>query len=162
MRFLWFGKKKSALTPEVVLEPQREPEEIFSVTGYICETNPITNAKNAELNAHTINSLLLSIYSQSHDPADVAAQEFFQERGAIVLPVTDYSLNVERGISARVFDGDIKRTVLVGSPSVISRASTPFSDAIAAAVASSPRSLVVAIDGIAYANFEITKEILYS
>ena len=162
MRFLWFGKKKSVSKPEVVVEPKREPEEIFSVTGYICETNPIAGTKNAELNAHTINSLILSIYSQAHDPADVAAQEFFQERGAILLPVTDYSMNAERGISARVFDGDVKRTVLVGSPTVISRASTPFSDAIASAVAANPRSLVVAIDGIAYANFEVTKEIRYS
>lgn len=162
MKFLWFGKKKSAPKPEAMQEPIREPEEVFSVTGFICETNPIAGTKNAALNAHTINSLILSIYSQSHELADVAAQEFFQERGAIALPVTDYSINAERGISARIFDGDVKRTVLVGPPAAISRASTPFCETIAAGVAAAPTSLVVAIDGIAYANFEITKDTLYS
>ena len=108
----------------------------------------------------SINSAILSILSQANSPADVAAQEFFQERGAVVLPISDYSFAPDRGFSARVIDGEIKRTVLIGNPEVIARATTPFSASIAAAVLSDPTSFVVAIDGIAYANFGISKEVI--
>ena len=160
MRFLWFGKKKVAATTlnEVVTPP--EPQEIYSVTGYICETNPVSGSKNTELTAQTINSAILSILSQANSPADVAAQEFFQERGANVLPVSNYAFSSERGFSGRVNDGQSQRTVLLGTARVIARATIPFSAEIAATVASNPEAFVVAIDGIAYASFGITKEII--
>jgi phosphatidylserine/phosphatidylglycerophosphate/cardiolipin synthase-like enzyme len=158
MKFLWFGKKKS-VTP-VELAPQAAPQEVYSVTGYICETNPQSGAKNTELSAETINSAILTLFSQAQSPADIAAQEFFQERGANVLPLSDYAFSVERGFSGRILDSQIKRTVLIGPASVIARVTTPLSTLLADAVASAPEISVVAIDGIAYAAFSITKEVL--
>ena len=158
MRFLWFGKKKAA--PAVEVEVVREPQEVYSVTGFICETNPMSGAKNTELRADTINSMILSVLSHASSPSDIAAQEFLQERGAIVLPTSDYSFSAERGFCARVSDEGVTRTVLLGSPEVIARATTPFCKDIAAAVSENPDCLVVAIDGIAYASFGITKELV--
>ncbi len=158
MKFLWFGKKKS-VTP-VELAPPAAPQEVYSVSGYICETNPEAGAKNTELSAQLINSAILSILSEANSPADIAAQEFFQERGANVLPLSDYAFSTERGFSGRILDGEIKRTILIGPASVISRVTTPFTEALLNAVASSPEQFVVAIDGIAYATFGITKEMV--
>lgn len=158
MKFLWFGKKKASKQVEVT--PPPAPQEVYSVVGYICETNPEAGAKNTELPAQFINSAILSILSKAHSPADIAAQEFFQERGANLLPVSDYAFSAERGFSGRIQDGEIKRTVLIGPTSVISRVTTPLSSSIANAAASNPDLFVVAIDGIAYAAFGITKEII--
>ena len=158
MKFLWFGKKKAA--KQVDVTPPPAPQEVYSVVGDICETNPEAGAKNTELPAQLINSAILSILSKSHSPADIAAQEFFQERGANLLPVSDYAFSAERGFSGRIQDGEIKRTVLIGPTSVISRVTTPLSSSIANAAASNPDLFVVAIDGIAYAAFGITKEII--
>ncbi len=159
MRFLWFGKKKAKVTSA---PPASEvaKQEVYSVTGFICESNPDPSSRGSELNPHTINSAILSILSEANSPADLAAQEFFQERGAIVLPISDYSFSPERGFSARIIDGGAKRTVLIGNPEVIARATVPFSASIAAAVLSDPTSFVVAIDGIAYANFGISNEVI--
>jgi len=159
MRFLWFGKKKAKVTPTTPA-PEVAKQEVYSVVGFICESNPDPSSRGSELNPHIINSAILSILSQANSPADVAAQEFFQERGAVVLPISDYSFAPDRGFSARVIDGEIRRTVLIGNPEVIARATTPFSASIAAAVLSDPTSFVVAIDGIAYANFGISKEVI--
>ncbi len=158
MKFLWFGKKKS-VTP-VEAAPPPVLQEVYSVSGYICETNPEAGAKNTELSAQLINSAILSILSEANSPADIAAQEFFQERGANVLPLSDYAFSTERGFSGRILDGEIKRTILIGPASVISRVTTPFTEALLNAVASSPEQFVVAIDGIAYATFGITKEMV--
>ena len=122
MKFLWFGKKKASKQVEVT--PPPAPQEVYSVVGYICETNPEAGAKNTELPAQFINSAILSILSKAHSPADIAAQ------------------------------------VLIGPTSVISRVTTPLSSSIANAAASNPDLFVVAIDGIAYAAFGITKEII--
>ena len=158
MKFLWFGKKKAATPVEVA--PRPLPQEIYSVSGYVCETNPAAEAKNTELNAQLINSAILSILSQGGSPADTAAQEFFQERGANVLPISEYVFSAERGFSGRILDGQIKRTVLIGPAAVIARVTTPLSGALANAVASSPEQFLVAIDGIAYAAFGISKELI--
>ena len=158
MKFLWFGKKKASKQVEVT--PPPAPLEVYSVVGYICETNPEAGAKNTELSAQLINSAILSILSQANSPADIAAQEFFQERGANILPLSEYAFNAERGFSGRILDGSIKRTILIGPARVIARVTTPFSGTLLNAVASSPEQFVVAIDGIAYATFGITKEII--
>jgi len=158
MKFLWFGKKKAAKQVEVT--PPPAPQEVYSVVGYICETNPEAGAKNTELPAQFINSAILSILSKAHSPADIAAQEFFQERGANLLPVSDYSFSAERGFSGRIQDGDIRRTVLIGPASVIARVTTPLSNSLASAAANNSDLFVVAIDGIAYAAFGITKELI--
>ena len=158
MKFLWFGKKKS-VTP-VEAAPPPVLQEVYSVSGYICETNPEAGAKNTELSAQLINSAILSILSEANSPADIAAQEFFQERGANVLPLSDYAFSTERGFSGRILDGQIKRTVLIGPAAVIARVTTPLSGALANAVASSPEQFLVAIDGIAYAAFGISKELI--
>jgi len=76
------------------------------------------------------------------------------------LPVSDYAFSAERGFSGRIQDSEIKRTVLIGPTSVISRVTTPLCSSIANAAASNPDLFVVAIDGIAYAAFGITKEII--
>ena len=160
MRFLWFGKKKAPqiLAPEV--EIARTPVEVFSVSGFVIESNPVPGNKNTELSHGTINSMILSVLSEASSPADVAAQEFFQERGANVLPINSYSFSAERGFSSRVVDGAITRTVLIGPVEAISRATTPFCPSIAAATQSSPESFVVAIDGIAYAAFTLRSELV--
>jgi hypothetical protein len=158
MRFLWFGKKKTVKPVET--PPPPTPQEVYSVIGYICETNPEAGAKNTELSAQLINSAILSILSQANSPADIAAQEFFQERGANVLPISDYSFSAERGFSGRIQDGDIERTVLIGPASVIARVTTPLSNSLASAAANNPDLFVIAIDGIAYAAFGITKEFI--
>ena len=157
MKFLWFGKKKS-VTP-VELAPPAAPQEVYSVTGYVCETNPQSGAKNTELSAQTINSAILTIVSQVNSPADIAAQEFFQERGANVLPLSDYAFSAERGFSGRVLDEQTQRTILIGPAPAIVRVTTPLASSIATAAASNPDIFVVAIDGIAYAAFGITKEL---
>jgi hypothetical protein len=159
MRFLWFGKKK-VKAAQVSSAAEEARQEVYSVSGFICETNPDPTSRGSELNAHTINSAILSVLSEASSPADLAAQEFFQERGAIVLPISEYGFTAERGFSARVIEGDIKRTVLIGNPVVIALATTPFCPSIKAAVTAEPGSFVVAIDGIAYASFGITKEFI--
>ena len=95
-----------------------------------------------------------------HPQADIAAQEFFQERGANVLPINSYSFTAERGFSARVVDGAITRTVLVGPVEAITRVTTPFCQSIAAATQVNPEAFVVAIDGIAYAAFTLSSELV--
>ncbi len=150
------GKKKAKQAPPV--EPIREPEEIFSVEDFISVNNPITGSNKTVLTDEVINSAILSLLSQDHSPANLAAQTFFQSRGANLLPTTDYSFKPARGYSARVQDGDLQRTVLIGAPIVVAKATVPFSEAIALAVAENPKSVVVAIDGIAYASYQITSE----
>lgn len=160
MRFLWFGKKKTA--PQVVdqVEIVSQPQEIYSVIGYVCDANPMSGAKNTQLPSRVINSLALTVLSQTSSPADIAAQEFFQEHDANVLPISDYSFNADRGFSARVLDGTQQRTVLIGTPKVIARVSAPFSPKITTAALDNADGFVVAIDGIAYASFAIAKEII--
>ena len=160
MRFLWFGKKKAKESSAPTPETPRELQESFSVSGFAMESNPVAGTKNSELSHQTINSLALSVLSQAHHDSDKAAQEFFQERGAIVLPISSYSFNAERGFSARVQDGEISRTVLIGPVAEIARATTPFCPSIAAATAQHPEAFVIAIDGIAYATFTISRELI--
>jgi len=159
MRFLWFGKKKDKAAPVSPLAEEVR-QEVYSVSGFICETNPDPASRGSELNAHTINSAILSVLAESSTHADLAAQESFQDRGANNLPNSDYAFTAERGFSARVSEGDIKRTVLIGNPVVIARATTPLCASIKAAVMAEPASFVVAIDGIAYASFGIAKEFI--
>ncbi len=159
MRFLWLGKKKvKPNSIRVVQEVIRK--EVFSVSGFVCQTNPDPSSRGSELTTESINSAILSVLAAASSPADLAAQVFFKERGAIVLSISDYSFVPERGFSARVIEGATKRTVLIGNPVVIARSTTPFSATIAAAAMADPTSFVVAIDGIAYACFGITKEII--
>lgn len=160
MKFLWFGKKKAA--PEIVVEPELtpEPQEIYSVIGYVCDTNPLDGVKNTQLNAELIHSMALSVLSQTSSPADIAAQEFFQQHGANALPISDYSFTADRGLSARVSEMGVQRTILIGTPEIIARVSAPFSPKIVAAVLSNADCFVVAIDGIAYASFAIAKDII--
>lgn len=162
MKFLWFGKKKKD-TPAVENEVLREPQEVYSIVGFQCINAPLSGTKalkSLELSHQEINSLILSLVSQEHSPSYLAAQEFFQEQGANVLPVRDYSFNVERGLSARVQDAEVTRTILIGPAKVIAHATTPFCDAIADAVLATPECSVVAIDGIAYATYSINCELI--
>ena len=160
MRFLWFGKKKSQSSAPVKVKEERTPEEVFSVSGFVIESNPEPATKNTELSHSTINSLILSVLSQASSPADIAGQEFFQARGAIVLPIDDNSFSAERGFSARVRDGEKNRTVLIGPAPVITRATTPLCNSLASAIAADNSLFVVAIDGIAYAAFGIGSELI--
>src|SRR5450631_3469489 len=152
MRFLWLGKKKVARTLPVEVLP--EPVEIFTVSDFISINNPISGSSKTGLIDDVINSAIFSLLSMDHSPANLAAQTFFQSRGAISLPTTDYSFNPERGYSARIQDGELQRTILIGTPIVIAKATTPFCEAIASAVAQNPNCYVVAIDGIAYASYQ--------
>jgi len=156
MRFLWFGKKKVATTP--TLETIREPQELFTVTDFIVISNPIIGSSKTELTDEVINSAIFSLLSNDHSPASSAAQIFFQSQGAILLPTVDYSFSPARGCSARMNDGDIQRTVLIGPPVVIARATIPFCQKIADAAAANPDCSIVAIDGVAYASYQITRE----
>ena len=163
MRFLWFGKKKVSTAPTAEVEVTREPQEVYSIVGYQCLTAPLAGTKalkNLELSRQAINSLILTLVSQEHSPAYIAAQEFFQEQGANHLPIRDYSFSAERGLSGRVQDDEVTRTVLIGPAKVIARATTPFHDAIAEAVLASLEISVVAIDGIAYATYSINCELI--
>jgi len=160
MRFLWLGKKKSARPEPADVQEERTPQEVFSVSGFVIESNPEPATKNTELSHATINSLTLSVLSQASSLADIAAQEFFQARGAIVLPIVDNSFSPERGFSARVQDGEKLRTVLIGPDSVITRATTPLCSSLASAIAADDSLFVVAIDGIAYAAFGIGSELI--
>jgi len=156
MRFLWFGKKKVAQAPP--LETPRAPQELFTVSDFIAINNPITGSSNTGLADEVINSAIFSLLSNDHSPANFAAQTFFQSHGAILLPTLNYSFNPARGYSARIQDRDLQRTVLIGAPVVIARATTPFCQEIADAVAANPECFIVAIDGIAYASYQITSE----
>ena len=174
MGFLWFGKKKKATRTVLVEAPEpAKPIEVFSVENYLCDTNPLGNSGKSgasELSHALINSVILTLLSQGNSPAEIAAQEFFQQRGAIELPISDYSFTPDRGYSARIDDGDGQRTVLIGAPAVVQRATTPLSAMLASAIngeasegiapkASSAKYLV-AIDGIAYVSFEICSSII--
>jgi hypothetical protein len=104
--------------------------------------------------------MILSVLSQATSPADIAAQEFFQERGANLFPINSYTFTAERGFSSRVVDGATTRTVLIGPVEAITRVTTPFCPSIAAAIQGNPDSFVVAIDGIAYAAFTLGSELI--
>ena len=158
MRFLWFGRKKRP-TLLVAPEPERKLVEIFSVTDFVCETNPLQGVKGSQLEAHTIYSYILSLLSGGGSPADLAAQEFFQERGGALLPILDYSHSPDRGYSARIVDAELQRTVLMGTHQVVARASAPFAPMILNALELNPEAFVVAIDGIAYASFAVVSEL---
>ena len=160
MKFLWFGKKKVKKELRLEVEKEREPEEVYSVVGFTCETNPMAAAKNTQLHLEVINPLILSVLSTANSPADVAAQEFFQAHGANLLPAEGFTYSAERGYSSRVLDEKTLRTVLIGPAPVIARASTPFCSVISAAIADNPQAFVVAVDGIAYASYSITKELV--
>ena len=160
MKFLWFGKKKVSPQPAITIEIVAEPQEIYSVTGYVCDTNPLDGTKNTQLNVELIHSMALSVLSQTSTPADIAAQEFFQQHGANALPIADFAFSTDRGFSARVSEMGVQRTILIGAPEVIARVSAPFSLKIAAAALENADGFVVAIDGIAYASFAIAKEII--
>lgn len=156
MRFLWFGKNKIVPTP--TLEKIREPQELLTLTDFIAINNPVMGSSKTELTGEVINSAIFSLLSNDHSPASVAAQIFFHSHGAILLPTLDYSFNPARGYSARMNDGDIQRTVLIGPPVAIARATTPFCRKIADAAAANPDCSIVAIDGVAYASYQITRE----
>lgn len=160
MRFLWFGKKKHNPKVETPTETVAEIQEVFSVVGYVCDTDPMAGAKFTQLSAELVNSMALTVLAQADSPADLAAQEFFQEHGANVLPISDYAFSADRGFSARVTDNELQRTILIGTPDVIARVSAPFSEKIATAAKDNADGFVIAIDGIAYASFAISKEII--
>ena len=159
MRFLWFGKKRA---PAAVNQPESTPppQDVYSVVGYVCDTDPLAGAKNTQLSAELILSMSLTVLAQSSSPADIAAQEFFQVHGAHSLPISDYAFSADRGISAHVTNNGDQKTILIGTPEVIARVSAPFSPKIAAAALANTDGFVVAIDGIAYVSFAIAKEIL--
>jgi hypothetical protein len=159
MRFLWFGKKKSAEVAPIEEREAPTPVEVFSISNFVIESNPQPTVKGTELSHQAIHSLALSILAQNSKPADIAAQEFFQERGATLLPVSDFTSSADRGYSGRVRDGQTIRNVLIGAPSVISRATTPWCESIIAATRDSTNTSVIAVDGIAYAAFTITSEL---
>ncbi len=160
MKFLWFGKKKGVVEAAVEPELIAMPREVYSVVGYVCDPNPLAGTKNTELEPDFINSLILSLLSMADSQADITAQEFFQEHGANILPISDYAFSSERGFSARVGDAGTQRTILIGSPTAIARVSAPFSAKIAAAAVENADGFIVAIDGIAYASFAIAKELI--
>ena len=159
MRFLWFGKSKKP-APVADLPEAREPLEVFSVADYTCINSPMKGAKGVELSSQLIDSLILSLLSKENSPADIAAQEFFQQKGANLLEVRDYSSSSERGLGGRVDDAGTTRTVLIGRATTIARATTPFCEEIVAVIAATPDCKVVAIDGIAYATYSITRELI--
>ena len=164
MKFLWFAKKKvaaqSIATHEKVekVEMVAEPREIYSLVGYICDTNPLIGSKNTELTLDSINSMIFTALSKSNSAADIAAKDFFEKEGAILLPISDYEFSADRGVSARVTESGAQRTILIGSPIAIARVSAPFSEKISAAVKDNGDGLLVAIDGIAYASYTISKD----
>ena len=159
MRFLWFGKRKVTSQPAIANKIVAESQEIYSVIGYVCDTNPLDGTKNTQLSAGLIHSMALSVLAQTNSPAEIATQEFFQQHGANVLPISDYAYSADRGFSARVTDSGIQRTILIGSPCAIALVSAPFSAKISAAAKENADGFVIAIDGIAYASFAIAKEI---
>ncbi len=156
MRFLWFGKKKKA---SEIIDDVPELQEVFSVEDYVCITDPLSSRSTA-LASSTISSCIFAVLGNQETKANQAAQEFFQEHGANQLNTTEFNVTDAQGFSARVHDGSQNRTVLIGVPSVISRATTPFHSEIAAMVKASPEIYVVAIDGIAYATFRIARNFL--
>ena len=161
MRFLWFGRKRKAdrkaqSAPAVV----REPQEVFSVNDFVVVNSPLAGSKATALSTEKIDSLILSLVSEVHAPADIAVQEFFQERGAEKYLVTNFSHNPARGLGGRISDASAKRMVLIGPAPVISRATTPLCKELAEVVNNNPNALLVAIDGIAYATYTVTSELI--
>jgi hypothetical protein len=158
VRFLWFGKKKKVR----VSEPEITPEltEVFSVTNFVLVNNPIPATTSTYLTDQSINSIVLSVLTEEHSPSAVAAQEFFQERGANLLPLRDFASYPTRGLSARVKEGDLDRTVLIGPAEVIALATTPFCAEITEASRTDPDGVIVAIDGIAYVSYTVTSEMV--
>ena len=161
MRFLWFGRKRRAdrktQSQTVVV---REPQEVFSVNEFVVVNSPLAGSKTTALTTEKIDSLILSLVSEVHTPADIAVQEFFQEKGAEKYLVTNFSHNPARGLGGRVSDESGKRMVLIGPAPVISRATTPLCSELSEVVSNNPNALLVAIDGIAYATYTVTSEFI--
>jgi len=161
MRFLWFGRKRRAdRKAQSQVAVVREPQEVFSVNDFVVVNSPLAGSKTTTLASEIIDSLILSLVSEVHAPADIAVQEFFQEKGAQKYPVTNFSHNPARGLGGRVNDESAKRMVLIGPAPVISRATTPLCKELTEVVSNNPSALLVAIDGIAYATYTVTSEFI--
>jgi hypothetical protein len=152
MRFLWFGKKKVA-----PLEQNEIPSvESFSVNNFVIVQSPLGPQTKTDLDRAQIASYLLSLSLRSATPADRVLQEYLQEFGANHVELSHYSHNEAQGHSAKVLATN--QTLLLGTPAVIARVTTPFHATISDAIAAGGEK-VLAIDGIAYAAFSINGQV---
>ncbi len=152
MRFLWFGKKKA--TP--VSQSELPNVESFSVNNFVIVQSPLGPQTKTDLERAQIASYLLSLSKMATTPADRALQEYLQEFGANTVELSHYSYNEAQGHSAKVVTTN--QTLLLGTPAVIARVTTPFHSTINEAIAAGAQK-VLAIDGIAYAAFSINGQV---
>ena len=156
MHFLWFGKKKS----KSAIDAPQELVQVFNVDNFVLLTHPLGNAADTALSAEFICSCIFSVIVNEDSVASKAVQNFLQERGAIIFSTSEYTHSSSQGYAARVSHPDTQKssTVLVGPPTVISKATVPFHQEITDAIAASQEIFIVAIDGITYAAFTISSE----
>jgi hypothetical protein len=150
MKFLWFGKKKSAASAAT----EATPVESISVNNFLVVPAPLGESSSTALSASVIHSYLAALIRADKSEKSLALEEFLQERGMEPLEITHYSHSLTQGYSCKI--ASTGATVLLGAPDVIARATTPFHSEISEAIKSGADQ-VLAIDGIAYAAYSIDK-----
>lgn len=126
--------------------------------------NPLTTA-NTAISTSTLLRYALSVEILDSHPIAKAISASLIKQGIISLPTANFEHTSGVGAAARVSTEDLStsKAVLIGSPVSISKATTTFSakltEAITDATARANSVAVLAIDGLAYAVFEVGDEI---
>jgi hypothetical protein len=148
-------------------------EEIFNIESEVFETNPYKNDPDTYFEQNILRTVALTLIvglrehltKMAENPSDqhkamAAIAKHLEAQGATPIAFTQWNQSPIQGIAARIILTGKSRTALFGPSIAMAKASAPFTSDISIAVASGHSAghsvFVLAIDGLAYAEFSVS------
>lgn len=162
------GRKRVKAAP-----PEPKYEEIFEIESEVFETNPYKSDPDTYFEQSTIRTVTLTLIiglrehlakmaenASDQHKAMAAIAKHLEGEGATPIAFTQWNQSPIQGIAARIILNGKSRTALFGPSLAMVKASAPFpkdiSDAIESGHAAGQSVFVLAIDGLAYAEFSVS------
>jgi hypothetical protein len=158
---------------EKTAPPEPKYEEVFDIESEVFETNPYKNDPDTYFEQNILRTVTLTLIvglrehltkmaendSDQHK-AMAAIAKHLETQGAAPIAFTQWNQSPIQGIAARIILSGKSRTALFGPSIAMAKASAPFTSDISSAVASGHSAghsvFVLAIDGLAYAEFSVS------
>ena len=134
----------------------------MSLLEMVLIDNPLTTDSTA-ISASDLLSFILSVECMDSHPIATAISKSLAKQGVAIFPVSEFEQTPGVGVAARVQSPAGSKAVLIGSPISIARSTTEFSPKLLTAIEDGKRRgnsvSVLALDGLAYGDFEVGDEI---
>ena len=148
-------------------------EEIFDIESEVFETNPYKSDPDTYFEQSVLKTVTLTLIiglrehltkmaenASDQHKAMAAIAKHLEAEGAIPIAFTQWNQSPIQGIAARIILNGKSRTALFGPSLAMVKASAPFTAEISGAVESAHGAghtvFVLAIDGLAYAEFSVS------